>query len=513
LRKNEFGGGKMSYAIINHNTYYDSVTLMVVTSEIIKIPGVKEASVCMGTELNKEMLVESGLSNPDTENATTNDLIIAFETSDSSVKDEVLKAVEALLKKKTKSGGSSVVAPVSLKTGLSDNPDANLAIISVPGRYAYMEAQKALLYGLNVMLFSDNVSLEEEKMLKTYASKKGLLMMGPDCGTSIINNKGLCFANEIRKGTIGVIGASGTGIQEVTVLIDRFGGGITQAIGVGGRDLSGEIGGIMMLDVLESLKNDGETEIILLLSKKPSQSVANKVITAAENCSKPVVICFMGSNESMTNRKNIFFVSTLEQAALKSLELTGIIPDMELEDLSFSDELAKKLLPQQKYVKGLFCGGTLCSESKYVFNSCLVDSSNGKALEEMLTKGHTFLDLGDDMFTVGKPHPMIDPTIRNEKIVREAKDDETAVILLDFVIGYGSHKDPAGVALKAIEEARAISTNIVIIAYVCGSENDFQGLQKQKDILTSAGVIIADSNAQAARVAAEVIRRKNYECY
>lgn len=501
----------MSYAIINRNTYYDSVTLMVVTSEITKIPGVKEASVCMGTELNKELLVDSGLSNPETENATTNDLIIAFETSDSSVKDDVIKAVETLLKKKNQSGGSggsSVVAPVSLKTGLAANPDANLAIISVPGRYAYIEAQKALLYGLNVMLFSDNISLQEEKMLKTYASKRGLLMMGPDCGTSIINNKGLCFANEIRKGKIGVIGASGTGIQEVTVLVDRFGGGVTQAIGVGGRDLSDEIGGIMMLDVLESLKKDSETEVILLLSKQPSQSVANKIITAAENCSKPVVICFMGYNESMTNRKNLFFVSTLEQAALKSLELTGIMPDMELEDLSFSDELAKKLLPEQKYVKGLFCGGTLCSESKYVFNSCLVDSSNVKALDEMLTKGHTFLDLGDDVFTVGKPHPMIDPTVRNTRIVQEAMDNETAVILLDFVIGYGSNDDPVGVALKSIEEAKAVSTNIVIVAYVCGSENDLQGLQKQKDALTTSGVIIADSNAQAARIAAEVIRRK-----
>lgn len=504
----------MSYAIIKNNTYYDSVTLMVVTSEITKIPGVGGASVCMGTELNKEMLVASGLSNPDTENATTNDLIIAFKTTDSSVKDDVLKAVDELLKKKphsSGSGGATVATPISLKTGLSEIPDANIAIISVPGRYAFIEAQKALLAGLNVMLFSDNVSLEEEKILKTHAIKKGLLIMGPDCGTSIINNKGLCFANEIRKGNIGIAGATGTGMQEVTALIDQFGGGITHAIGVGGRDLSSEIGGIMMLDVLESLENDEETEIILLLSKQPSQSVASKIITAAENCSKPVVICFMGYNEGLTNSKSIFFVPTLEEAAMKALELTGIKSDMELEDLSFSEGLAKKLSPEQRYAKGLFCGGTLCSEAEYVFNNYLVDSSNGKALDETLTKGHTFLDLGDDKYTMGKPHPMIDPTIRNEKIVEKAKNKETAAIILDFVIGYGAHKDPANVALKSIQEAKAISPNMVIIAYVCGTEKDFQGLQKQKDILTSAGVIIADSNAQAARIAAEVIRRKNYE--
>ncbi len=504
----------MSYAIIKNNTYYDSVTLMVVTSEITKIPGVRGASVCMGTELNKEMLVASGLSNPDTINATSNDLIIAFETADSSVKDEVLKAVDELLNKKNRSSGSGGVAftaPTSLKAGLSEKPDANLAIISVPGRYAFIEAQKALLSGLNVMLFSDNVSLEEEKILKTYAAKKGLLMMGPDCGTSIINNKGLCFANEISKGNIGIVGASGTGIQEVTVLIDQFGGGITHAIGVGGRDLSSEIGGIMMLHVLESLKNDEKTEIIILLSKQPSQSVASKIITAAENCSKPVVICFMGYNEGVTNSKNVFFVPTLEEAAMKALELTGIKPNMELEDLSFSEDFAKKLLPEQKYVKGLFCGGTLCSEAKYVFNKYLVESSNNKTLDETLTKGHTFLDLGDDKYTMGKPHPMIDPTIRNEKIVEEAKNKETAAIILDFVIGYGAHDDSASVALKSIQEAKAISPNIAIIAYVCGTGKDFQGLQKQKDILTSAGVIIANSNAQAARIAAEVIRRKNHE--
>lgn len=493
----------MSYAIINNNTYYDSVTLMIVTSEILKIPGVKEASVCMGTELNKEMLVSSGLSNDDTENATTNDMIIAFDTNDNSVKDKVLETIDNLLYKKTQGGGSgesSIEAPVSLKTGLSEMPDSNIAIISVPGRYAYIEAKKALLSGLNVMLFSDNVSLEEEKILKTYASKKGLLMMGPDCGTSIINNKGLCFANEIRKGKIGVIGASGTGIQEVTVLIDRFGGGITNAIGVGGRDLSDEIGGMMMLDALGALENDDGTEVILLLSKKPSQLVANKIIAAAEKVNKPVVICFI-DYDNRADLENVFFTSTFEEAALKSLDLIGILPEIELEELSLSHELAIKLLPEQKYVRGLFSGGTLCSEAEYVFNNYLVESN----------EGHTFLDLGDDQFTMGRPHPMIDPTFRNDRIVLEAKDKETAVILLDFVLGYGAHADPAGIALMAIEEAKVISPNIIIVAHVCGSENDFQGLQKQKDTLTSAGVILANSNAQAARIASEVIRRKNNE--
>lgn len=497
----------MPFAIIKYNTYYDSVSLMIVTSEITKIPGVVEASVCMGTELNKGLLVDRGLSNAETDKATSNDLIIAYETSDGMIIEEIQKTVENLLKKKSRNEETNEAtynAPISLKTGMSNRPDSNLAIISVPGRYAYIEAQKALLHGLNVMLFSDNVTLDEEKKLKEYASKKGLLMMGPDCGTSIINGKGLCFSNEIRKGNIGVVGASGTGIQEVTVLIDRFGGGITHAIGVGGRDLSDEIGGIMMLDGLSALAQDKATEIVLLLSKQPSEEVAAKIVAAAENCGKPVVICFLGYSKYKENSNQVCIVSTFEQAAFKALELAGVRVDEHSEDLAFTEAYAKKLLNDQKYVVGLFSGGSLCSESKFEFNNCLG--------QNLPTEGHAFLDLGDDQFTVGRPHPMIDPTLRNKKIVEMAGQMQTSVIILDFVIGYGAHENPAGVAIKAIEEAKTLSDNLVFVAYVCGTENDFQGLQKQRDILSAAGVIVSQSNAQAARIAAEVIRRKCYEC-
>lgn len=496
----------MSFAIIKHNTYYDSVTLMIVTSEIIKLPEIVEASVCMGTELNKGLLEDRGLSNADTENATANDLIIAYETSDGLPKEGILTTLDGLLKKKNQNEDqdTATTAPISLKTGLLKKPDVNLAIISVPGRYAYIEAQKALLQGLHVMLFSDNVTLDEEKMLKTYARDKGLLMMGPDCGTSIINGVGLCFANEVRHGSIGIVGASGTGIQEVTALIDQFGGGITQAIGVGGRDLTDEIGGIMMMEGLKLLGNDTNTEVILLLSKKPSDAVAEKIMKTAEVCGKPVVICFLGFDEIGEHPDNIHLVSTFEQAAIKSLELTGETLQFKGDNFEYVEKLSKRLSEVQKRVKGLFCGGSLCSESKYVFRKHL--EPNGTQFN------HEFLDLGDDQFTVGRPHPMIDPTLRNKQIVLEANDKETAVIILDFVLGYGANENPAGVALNAIQQAKSISENIVIIGYVCGTANDFQGLQRQKDILQSAGVILAESNAHAARIAAEVMRRKNDAC-
>lgn len=506
----------MSYAIIKKNAYYDSVTLMKITSQVINIPGVKEASICMGTELNKELIRSSGLSTLETQDATPNDLIIAFETGDDSFIDSVLKAIDEMLNKKNEVANTMEVVSVSLKTSLDSMPDANIAIISVPGCYAYIEAKKALLSGLNVMLFSDNLTIGEEKDLKIFAAEKGLLVMGPDCGTSIINGKGLCFANEIRRGNIGIIGASGTGLQEITVLIDHFGGGITQAIGVGGRDLSEDIGGIMMLSALEQLKNDTKTEVIILLSKQPAQVIADKVINFANNCQKPIVICFLGGDIKKDSTNRLTYACSLEEAAIKALECSGIIPNIMQEDLDFTEDYAKKFSDKQKYIRGIFCGGTLCAESQYILKNYLnvdIYSNISKSLNEKLedpfqSKEHALLDLGDDIFTVGKPHPMIDPSIRNARIIQEAKDSEVAVLLIDFEIGYGSHEDPVGVALKSIEKAKSISPSLAVVAYVCGTEKDYQGYKKQKDALIQAGVIVASSNAQATRIAAELIRRK-----
>lgn len=509
----------MINAIIKKNVYYDSVALMRITSRITQIPGIREASVCMGTDLNKELLVDSGLAGPETQTSTPNDLIIAFDAEDAIAPADIVRQVEEMLVKKAIHSSTEEAAPVSLGSALSVLPEANLAVISVPGRFAYGEAKKALMAGLNVFLFSDNLSIEEEKDLKTYASRQGLLVMGPDCGTAIINQTALCFANEVRSGSIGLVAASGTGLQEITVLIDRFGGGITQAIGVGGRDLSQEIGGIMMLDALEALKADPATEVIVLLSKKPAQAIADRIIASAADSGKPTVICFLGSPPAQPTG-NLWFETTLEDAARKALDLANIPTGFITDDLTLVLEAAEQLQPEQTFVRGLFCGGTLCSEAHHIFKQSLggvaAFSNTSKDPAEALvdlahSRSHTFLDLGDDHFTVGKPHPMIDPSIRNARIIQEAMDPETAVLLLDFEIGHGSHEDPAGIALKALTEARRISPDLVMIAYVLGTERDHQGLRQQQDKLRNAGVILADSNAQAARMAAAVIRRYDHE--
>ncbi len=516
-------------AVIRKNAYYDSVTLMAISKKIEEIDGVSNAVVSMGTEMNKELLRNAGMMTEEIEKASPSDLIIALKLMDESLNDKVLNEVEAALKKKTSSGkGESEVAPASIASAVKLVPDANMAVISLPGQYAAKEAMRALRKGLHVMLFSDNVTVEQEVELKRYAHEQELLMMGPDCGTAIINNKGLCFANEVRSGNIGVVGASGTGTQEITVLIDRFGGGVSQVIGTGGRDLTEAVGGIMMCDALAALNEDENTEVILLLSKPPVKSVADKVLAQAEKCTKPVVVCFINSGLETVEGSGIYFEGTLEEASLKAVTLAGKLSNtLENEDnIEFSNiinEFQANRKADQKYVRGLFCGGTLCDEAMYIFRAS-VKNNNGnvycnvaKKPEERMADPyksveHSFVDLGDDNFTVGKPHPMIDPSLRNPRIIQEAKDPNVAVILMDIVLGYGSHRDPAGLALEAIIEAKAIAQkegrSLCFVAYVCGTDKDIQDYAAQEAKLAAEGVILARSNARAARLAAAIIGRE-----
>lgn len=503
---------------IQRNSYFDSVTLMRITSEILKISGISQASVCMGTALNKELLVDSGLASPATEAAGANDLIIAFAGDDPALEDMVNQKVNAMLNQKTAPQTATKARPKTIRQAVSAQDEANLAVISVPGKYAYLEAKEALMAGLNVMMFSDNLSLAEEKDLKQYASQKGLLMMGPDCGSAIINHTGIGFANEVAEGPIGLIAASGTGLQEITVLIDRFGSGISQAIGVGGRDLSQDIGGIMMLDGLAALAQDPATRVLVLLSKKPAPEVAQKIVQAAGATAKPCVICFLGEAPQGDYPDNVHFSSTLEDAALKALALAGVaatIPDAEFDDLA---ALAQAMPEERKYVRGVYSGGTLCSEAFQIFRGLVPDqpvfSNTSKEAAHQLdhpntSQAHSFVDLGDDLFTNGKAHPMIDPSLRNARIVQEAKDPETAVIVIDYVIGYGAGEDPVGDSLKYLQEAKQAAPEVIIIAYVCGTQEDSQDLARQQARLSDNGVILARSNAQAARMAGELVRRMN----
>ena len=369
------------------------------------------------------------------------------------------------------------------------------------------------------MLFSDNVSIDDELALKQLAHEKGLLMMGPDCGTAIINGAALCFGNAVRRGNIGIIGASGTGSQELSVRIHDFGGGISQLIGTGGRDLSEKIGGLMMLDAIQMLEADPQTEIIVLVSKPPAPTVAKKVLERARACRKPVVACFLGRAEPPADEPGLQFARGTKDAALKAVLLSGIKQenlDVHPLNQALIADVRAQLTPQQKYIRGLFCGGTLCDETMFavlekhadVYSNIQPDPAYRLSDINRSIK-HTFLDFGDDDFTNGKPHPMIDPTNRISRLLQEARDPEVAVIVMDFVLGFGAHEDPVGSTIAAIKEAKAIAAAdgrpLAILAYVLGTDIDTPSLEQQRQMLLDAGVILASSSTNTGLLAREFI--------
>jgi FdrA protein len=509
--------------VVKKDTYYDSVTLMLVSGKVTALDGVTEAVVAMGTPMNKELLQNVGMFTDAVNEAKADDLIIAIKAADQDICERaVTLAEEAMAKKAADRTKDGIIAAATIGSAVIRMPQANLAIISVPGAYAAREAMQALKNGLHVMMFSDNVSVTDELTLKRYAHEKGLLMMGPDCGTAIINGTGLCFSNAVTKGSIGIVGASGTGTQEVCVLIDRFGGGLSQVLGTGGRDLTEEVGGIMMLDCLAALEQDTETKVIVLISKQPAKAVAYKVLAEIKRVTKPVVVCFINGEHSEIEKAGGHFARTLEEAAYNAVKLAKKENQVDIlnKEYSLSETAAglTELQTGQKYIRGLFCGGTLCDEAMHLVKekvgkvySNIAKQPEFKLQDPNLSKEHTFIDLGDDAFTIGKPHPMIDPSLRLPRILQEAKDPEVAVILFDVVLGFGSHEDPAGITLPVITEAKQIAKqagrNLEFVAYVCGTTKDPQDRQKQEQKLAAAGVKLAPSNAKAAYLAAAILAR------
>jgi succinyl-CoA synthetase alpha subunit len=478
------------------NTYRDSVELMRVAAELESRPGVHRAALVIATEANREVLQAADLLTGDALSAGANDLVVAIAAEPTALA-AALSEARTLLSGRPAAGrqaASQRVAPRTLHEALDEQPDTELALISTPGVYATAEALKALKAGLDVFLFSDNVSIEDEIELKTLARRKGRLLMGPDCGTAILGGLPLGFANAVRPGGIGLVGASGTGLQQVTCLIDAAGEGISQAIGVGGRDLDERVGGSMMLCALERLASDPSTKVIVLISKPPAPSVAASVLESARSCGKPVVVNFLGATLPSAVA-NLVFAETLESAACAAVALArGEIPGADPSGLPsdlLSAGFAQALLLTRgnRRIVGLFSGGTLCKEASHL----LADTD------------HDLVDLGDDEFTVGRPHPMIDARLRCERIVEVGGDARVGVLLLDIVLGYGSHMDPAGALSDAIATARNRAAQdgryLVVVASVCGTRADPQPLAEQQATLDRLGVLVAPSNAQAARLA------------
>ncbi|MCC7352356.1 MAG: acyl-CoA synthetase FdrA [Anaerolineae bacterium] len=517
-----------AYARIRKGEYHDSVTLMLLTKELLAAPGVADAAIVMGTEANKALLADSGLLSDVVRQAEANDLIISVRAASPEEATAALTQAERLLQeRRTSQAGEDVVSrPKTLKAALQVAPDANLAVISVAGRYAAREARAALEQGLHVLLFSDNVPLADEIALKILALEKGLLLMGPDAGTSIINGIALGLANAVPRGPVGIVGASGTGIQGISVGIAQAGSGVSQAIGVGGRDLSEEVGGLMMEAALRALQDDPATKVLCLVSKPPAPTIARRVLETARTSRKPVVVCFLGDDGRAVRSAGLYPAATLDEAAMVAAALArGIDPETALAEQRQAEEgfLAQaegnraRLNPEQKYVRGLFSGGTFCYEAQLVLRDLVGPVHSNAPLDKPMrladanrSVGHTCVDLGEDEFTVGRLHPMMDNGLRIRRLLKEGDDPATAVILLDVVLGYGAHPDPAGELSAAIGEAKAraqqAGRHLAVVAYVCGVANDPQRPAEQEEKLRAAGAILAPSNAAAARLAVRMVR-------
>jgi FdrA protein len=507
------------FNVVRKNTYYDSVTLMLISKQLKQLEGLDDVSVMMGTAANRVILKEANLLDAEGEGASPNDLILAFRAPAGTDVQAICKKIDEQMAKKSVSGEKTghVVVRSSVKA-YQESPDSNLAFISVPGEYAAMEAERALKFGKNVLLFSDNVSLEDEVNLKTMAGELGLLVMGPDCGTSIINGKGIGFANKVARGNIGLVAASGTGLQEVTCLIDALGLGITQAIGTGGRDLKEDVGARTMLQALDLLLKDEATEIIILLSKPPAKAVVDKILARLAGETKKIILCFIGYTTGEIP-PGVVIASTLEEAAFQAAAINGKKPGIlhpETELAQWSRQAKVKLSPKQKIIRGLYAGGTLCYEAMFILGKKLGPIYSNTPLgkeykihDAMIQGKHSAIDLGDDEFTMGRPHPMIDGTIRNEYIAAVAKDPETAVLLIDVVIGYGASEDPAGdlvpVLVAAQQAAAAIGNHLPVVAYVCGTNRDEQNKEAQQARLREIGVMVVNTNAEAARLTAMIV--------
>lgn len=498
--------------------YRDSVSLMQLSEALSRRPGIERVSAVMATPVNQALLREAGLLDGAVE-AGANDLLIVAQGTPDAVKAALDEAQAALSGRPDTPKAGAAAAPSrprSLAWAAAEHPSANLVLISTPGDYAAAEARKALNLGLNVMIFSDNVGLASEIALKRLAEERGLLVMGPDCGTAIIDGVPLGFANVVKRGAVGVVGASGTGMQQITCLVDRLGAGISHAIGTGGRDLHHHIGGTSMLRGLKMLAADKATKVIVLVSKPPAPAVAEKVLAAAAKAGKPVVINFVGADAGDIKGRNLHPAATIEDAAhaavalLKGRRPAPVTRTPAVRPVHFK--------PSQRYVRGLYSGGTFGYEASLLLGARLGKIESNVAIrdEDKLddpwrSRGHTVIDLGDDVFTRGRPHPMIDHRLRNERLVKEAADPETAVILLDVVLGHGAHGDPAAEmapALRAAQEtAKKAGRRLAIVGFVCGTSGDPQGLAQQEASLRAAGVILAASNAEAVRVALRLVPR------
>jgi FdrA protein len=463
---------------LRSGAYADSVTLLQVSRDVQSVPGVNAAQVAMATPLNVEVLGEMGFEVPD--GATPNEMVVALRVDDEAALERALAGVERALADAVRrpSGASELAPPRTVGAALRSVP-GSLVLVSVPGASATVEAMDALEAGSDVMVFSDNVSVDQEVALKRVAAQRSLLVMGPDCGTAVVGGLGLGFANVVRPGPVGLVAASGTGCQQLLALLDHAGVGVTSALGVGGRDLSAEVGGLSTSEALRRLDEDPAVELIVVISKPPAPEVAAAIEEYAAGLATPVEFALLGAGRP-----------DLTAAAEAVLRRVG--RDVPTWPVAGSASAAGT----GSLLRGLFVGGTLCQESRIIATAALGQLEGEEG-------GHTFVDFGDDAYTEGRAHPMIDPTLRLEHLGRAAADEATGVLLLDVVLGHGAEPDPAALLAPAVAAVR----QPVVIAVV-GTDADPQDRDAQVRALVGAGAEVHLSNAAATRRAVEILGSK-----
>ncbi len=499
---------------VRAGSYHDSVVLMRLQQALAALPGVLDAGVVMATPANREILAASGLLGAETEAAGPGDLAIAVRAESADAAAEALSRVDSLLAVRSGGAGETGYRPRSLDGALKSLPEARWVQVSVPGRHAADVAHEALDRGRNIFLYSDNVALEDEVALKQKARSRGLFVLGPDCGTAILGGAGLGFSNAVRRGSVGIVAASGTGLQTVACRLHALGTGVSQAIGLGGRDLSVEVGGISALQALDLLARDPDTTAIVLLAKPPAPAVLLKVLAEARDTGKPVVVSFLGKNPPLRRLGNIRFAVSLAEAA----DLAHLVAGQG-SDRTPEPRHAAGALPKERpagFLRGLFAGGTLAYEVQLGLEIAFAPVYSNAPIGGSLAlpdpgrssgSGHAILDLGADEFTVGRLHPMIDPELRLRRLRAEASDPTVSLVFLDVVLGFGAHADPAGVLAPEIEralaEARRAGRELAIAALVVGTDADLQGEAEQTEILRRAGAEIARSVEELVEIAWE----------
>ena len=501
---------------LKRSFYQDSVALMGLARELRTGGGVHEAAALMGTAANQALMADAGLLTDEAQTAGPNDLVIVVRADSAAEADAALARAESLLTaRRARVEASGRRLPRTLDSAARRLEGANLALISVPGAFAAAEARKALRRGLHVMLFSDNVTLEHEIALKRLAAERGLLLMGPDCGTAYLNGVPLGFANVVPRGRIGLVAASGTGLQHVVSRMAAAGEGVSQAVGVGGRDMSEPVGATMTLAALDALGADPATELIVVVGKPPAPAVRAAVEARLRALGKPTVVAMLGREIAIGTSGPLTTVATLEDAAAAAVARRA---GRAWEPRAFSDPVSVRQRVKEyrvargagaAAVRGLFAGGTLAYEALVILETVLGAGTVGGNLGGHGVGPHRVLDLGADELTVGRAHPMLDAALRVEEIERAAKEPDTAVLLVDVVLGHGAAPDPAGDIAPALEaarrHARADGRGLAVVASVIGTAADPQGLAAQTARLEAAGAWVLPANAQAARAAACIV--------